>query len=68
VEFEKELFDEVSALAIRILEMSDQARNRPVSNSSDAADAIQKLANLKENGIITTLEFEQKKSELLKRM
>ncbi len=40
----------------------------PASSSADAADALAKLADLRDRGAITTEEFEAKKTEILARM
>ena len=37
-------------------------------SSSDAADALQKLADLHAQGVLTDDEFEQKKAELMQRI
>lgn len=41
---------------------------QPVSSQLDVADRIKKLAELRDSGIITEEEFDQKKSELLDKM
>jgi hypothetical protein len=60
----KALFDEVQKFSKRIRESASSAR-RPSPPSPDIPDQIRKLAKLKDDGIISSEEFEAKKTELL---
>ena len=68
IQLEKALFDEVQKFSARIRELAASAR-RPsppsASPSPDIPDQIRKLAKLKDDGIISSEEFEAKKTELL---
>lgn len=65
-----------TAFAIVVSTMSKNSRNNAVSeekdeireNSTKAIEQIQKLADLKERGIITKEEFKSKKQELLEKI
>ena len=68
IQLEKALFDEVQNFSARIGELASSARrpSRPsASPSPDIPDQIRKLAKLKDDGIISSEEFEAKKTELL---
>jgi Short C-terminal domain/zinc-ribbon domain len=68
IQLEKALFDEVQNFSARIRELASSARrpSRPsASPSPDIPDQIRKLAKLKDDGIISSEEFEAKKTELL---
>ena len=68
IQLEKALFDEVQKFSARIRELASSAR-RPgppsAPPSPDIPDQIRKLAKLKDDGIISSEEFEAKKTELL---
>ena len=68
IQLEKALFDEVQKFSERIRELASSAR-RPsppsAAPSPDIPDQIRKLAKLREDGIISSEEFEAKKTELL---
>jgi hypothetical protein len=71
IQLEKALFDEVQKLSARIREVASSARiPRPSSAppSPDIPDQIRKLAKLKDEGIISSQEFEAKKTELLRKL
>jgi hypothetical protein len=68
IQLEKALFDEVQNFSARIRELASFARRpSPPSTppSPDIPDQIRKLAKLKDDGIISSEEFEAKKTELL---
>ena len=70
VQFEKKYFDEVQRLAGRIRDLATSAR-RPTSASQrheDIPDKIRKLAELRDAGILSETEFQEKKRELLCRL
>jgi Short C-terminal domain len=68
IQLEKALFDGVQKFSEQIRELASSAR-RPSSPSAppspDIPDQIRKLAKLKDDGIISSEEFEAKKTELL---
>ena len=43
----------------------DEVDDESASNDEDPLDRIEKLADLRDNGVLTDEEFEEKKSELL---
>jgi hypothetical protein len=69
IQLEKALFDEVPKFSARIGAFSSSAR-RPSQPSApaDIPDQIRKLAKLKDDGIISSEEFEAKKTELLRKL
>jgi hypothetical protein len=71
IQLEKALFDEVQKFSARIRELVSSAR-RPsppsAPPSADIPDQIRKLAKLKDDGIISSEEFEAKKTELLRQI
>jgi Short C-terminal domain/zinc-ribbon domain len=71
IQLEKALFDEVQKFSAGIRELVSSAR-RPsppsAPPSADIPDQIRKLAKLKDNGIISSEEFEAKKTELLRQI
>jgi hypothetical protein len=71
IQLEKALFDEVEKFSARIGAFASSAR-RPsqpsAPPSADIPDQIRKLAKLKDDGIISSEEFEAKKTELLRKL
>ena len=71
IQLEKALFDEVQKLSARIGAFASSTR-RPsppsAPPSADIPDQIRKLAKLKNDGIISSEEFEAKKTELLRKL
>jgi hypothetical protein len=67
IQLEKALFDEVEKFSARIGAFASSAR-RPSQPSADIPDQIRKLAKLKDDGIISSEEFEAKKTELLRKL
>src|SRR5262245_9311711 len=72
IQLEKALFDEVQKLSARIGAFASSATRRPsplpAQSSPDIPDQIRKLAKLKDDGIISSEEFEAKKTELLRKL
>ena len=72
IQLEKALFDEVQKFSARIRELASSSVRRPTAPSAppsaDIADQIRKLAKLKDDGIISSEEFEAKKTELLRKL
>ncbi len=63
--------DEVVAFIVEAIKNAQKEvsqAQQPVSVQSDVADSLKKLAELKNSGIITEEEFNQKKSDLLGKM
>lgn len=71
IQLEKALFDGIQKFSAQIRELASSAR-RPSPPSAppslDIPDQIRKLAKLKDDGIISSEEFEAKKAELLSRL
>src|SRR4029450_10932857 len=71
IQLEKALFDEVEKFSARIGAFASSAR-RPSPPSAppspDIPEQIRKLAKLKDDGIISSEEFEAKKTELLRKL
>ena len=71
IQLEKALFDGVQKFSAQIRELASPAR-RPsppsATPSQDIPDQIRKLAKLKDDGIISSEEFEAKKTELLRKL
>jgi Short C-terminal domain/zinc-ribbon domain len=71
IELEKALFDGIQKFSAQIRELASSAR-RPSPPSAppslDIPDQIRKLAKLKDDGIISSEEFEAKKTELLRKL
>lgn len=71
IQLEKALFDEVQKFSARIGAFASSAR-RPgppsAPPSPDIPEQIRKLATLKDDGIISSEEFEAKKTELLRKL
>jgi hypothetical protein len=70
IQLEKALFDGVQKFSAQIRELASSARrpSAPSPPSPDIPDQIRKLAKLKDDGIISSEEFEAKKTELLRKL
>jgi Short C-terminal domain/zinc-ribbon domain len=71
IQLEKALFDGVQRFSAQIRESASSARRQSPSSappSPDIPDQIRKLAKLKDEGIISSQEFEAKKTELLRKL
>jgi hypothetical protein len=70
IQLEKALFNGVQKFSAQIRESASSARRPSPSAppSPDIPDQIRKLAKLKDDGIISSEEFEAKKTELLRKL
>ena len=71
VQFQSKLYDEVLKLTNQINELIDKKNNQSVTvntGKDDPIAKIEKLSGLKDKGIITEEEFEEKKRALLKKI
>ncbi len=59
------IFFVLGLLALIGMFAKDENKDKVSTNTSDSADQIKKLAELKEQGILTEEEFSKKKEELL---
>lgn len=68
VQFQKEHFGEVQKLAGQIRTLAQHSRQPKAIQSSDIPDQIRKLAALRDSGVLTEDEFNEKKKKLLEKI
>lgn len=67
--FTKKQLPDFEALSVAITQAVNDAHNSaPAQTAPDLADQLQKLAGLRDSGILTTEEFEAKKADILARL
>ena len=67
-QFEKEYYDEMTILVNQIRELIEQSNTSGSASAGDIPEQIKKLADLRDQGILTEEEFAEKKKSLLDKL